>query len=104
MCGLTAIERNYGCYAEYIRSIEENDENESERAYQANLIFKKNKENLKKASEEGLPIIWFGGYEYGCDKCPYADNNTQRDFDDDIELIICRKGSPCKKYSSRKDS
>lgn len=92
------IERNYGCVAEYNRSRREDEEHEAELRYQAEQQFKKNKENLDAAAKEELPIIFYGGYSLGCDKCEYADTNTCLSFDDDIGRVICRNPNVCDAY------
>lgn len=96
---LSRIEACYGCVAEYNRSRFDDEAHEWELWKERQQSYDKAKENLKKASVEGLPIIYYGGYELGCDKCCNADYNTCCSDDDDIERVICRKpDGVCPKY------
>lgn len=81
---LHQIEANYGCYAEYCRSREEKEERDYKLFLERESIYEKNREKLKTAK----CVLWYGN-EGRCDKCPHADFDTQRDSDDDMDLIIC---------------
>lgn len=81
-------ERMPDCVPEFYRAAQE----EADRKYGEQLQraehYKANREKLAKAEEAGLPILSYGGYG-PCWECKTCDHDTQRDGDDDIELVIC---------------
>lgn len=82
---LDYVERNYGCVAEYNRSRFEDEEHEAELRYKANQYFKKNKELLDKAKENGTAI----SFCESCFECPsYTDIGATAE-DDDVPHGIC---------------
>ncbi len=90
---LTSIEGSYGCYAEYLRTLEEKEEREYADKLQNAERYKKNKEKIAKAS----CILWYGN-EGRCNGCSHAVFDTQRDEGDDFVIVICNApdGFSCK--------
>lgn len=81
---LARIERSYGCYAEYARCQEEQEQREYEHYLEECERYKRNREKLKAAKV----VLYFGGCS-NCNHCTHADHNTQRDSDDDFDIVIC---------------
>lgn len=76
------------CVPEWFRERFERDEREAELEYERQKGYEANRKKLKEAREAGCLILDFGGYD-ACQYCSYADHDTQTDFEDDFDSVIC---------------
>lgn len=86
------VERNYGSVAEYNRCMEEADELEYERECKRHESYRKNKEKLDKAQEEGLKVVYFAD---DCVGCKHYEDVSMMCEDDDVTHGICRYCGKC---------
>ena len=76
------------CVPEYFREQFEREEHEAELRWERTEHYNTNRQKIKNASEAGLPVLLYGGYN-GCQCCRDADHDTQTSDDDDICCVIC---------------
>lgn len=89
------------CVPEYFREQEEAYERECELAEKRNSHYLKNREKLRKAQEDGFPILNYEGYPE-CHNCSNKDSDTQVSEMDDFATIIClNKDCPCHKLTQK---
>lgn len=81
---LARIEGVYGCVAEYNRSRFEDEEHECDLRLKSQKRYAVNRKKLDNAKM----VLLYGGCDK-CVNCPYADHDTQIDYNDDTEAVIC---------------
>lgn len=82
---LSYVERNYGCVAEYNRSMQDDYEHECELEAKRYEYYATNKAKLDKASKEGT-LVYFAD---DCIGCPWYTEIGMTGNEDDIEHGIC---------------
>lgn len=89
---LSAIERSYGCVAEYNRQREEDEEYAFEQDQKAFKYYKENSRKLEEAKRNGT-LQYFC---YDCVGCRDYVSIGMTSIDDDVEHGICTKNGCCK--------
>ena len=87
------------CVPEYFREKFEREEHEAELQWKRAEHYNANKEKMKKAYEDELPVLPYGGYD-ACQSCKDADHDTQTNDDDDFGNVICHNPN-CGRHGSK---
>ena len=87
---LSNIERNYGCYPEYVRQMEEDAAYQYEKEERQHNYYKVNKEKLNEAEKEGQRID-FTSFE--CKGCAHFEHIGMTGPEDDWDHNRCKNTS-----------
>lgn len=88
------------CFYEDIRAKEEYESLQYSQSLKRQERYKTNKEKLERAYKLGLPVMKFSE-STKCFDCPYADEDTMTDDEDDSCTVICGI-SVCVKQNKRR--
>ncbi len=89
------------CVPEYFREQSEREGREAQLNFERLEHDKANQKKIKKAYEDGLPVLDYGGYD-ACLHCENADHDTQTGFEDDICCVICHHPD-CEEHKKHKN-
>lgn len=90
------------CVPEMFREQFEREEREAQLNWERMEHYKANKKKLEESSDAGMPVPDYGGYD-ACLHCKDADHDTQTDFEDDFNCVICHNPD-CPEHGRHKES